>query len=289
MLYVEGPIIMKESLSDADAAYIKLANEARRVLAHPRWDRLVSDVHVAKTQFHNTILPSLATNSSHYCGIGPQADEIKHTLVGLLPGFQITAGDDQDHDCSHRAYFEKLQNHYDALIESLLANHPLKSEEKVNLRDELLNKTTSQVDFDNRSLAAMLTKLQGVTTFFPDLTMYHEAARLFETVSEHYRESYNRLLGFSGQDAGFARVSPTLAAPALDEIATPWRVPNVVVERANRATTWIFLIIAVGVDLIASLLAANLVYVLSVNRSFSDFTKAAKSVRGSDVSYLWRP
>jgi hypothetical protein len=287
MLYIEGPVIMRESLSEASVALIKLGNSAKNVLAHPEWDTLVSQVRAAKLQLHNTILPPASDANSRYCGIGLQAEGIKKTLTDLLPGFQITAGDDRDHDCSHRAYFQLLQQHYDVLIDKLLANHPTRSIHKIVERDELRDKILSQNDTDKIMLSKTLSMLNGVTTFFPDLTLYHESSRIYSTVSEHYVDSYNKLLSFGSAEA--LSIEPSLVAPAVDQIATPWRVPDVVVARANRGTTWIFLLIAIAVDLIGSVLAANAVYVLRIRQARFAFATSAKSVAGTDVAYIWRP
>jgi hypothetical protein len=287
MLYIEGPVIMRESLSDASGALTKLGNSAQNILAHPEWDKFVSEVRAAKLQFHNTILPPTSDFTSRYCGIGIQAEGIKKTLTELLPGFQITAGDDQDHDCSHRAHFQLLQHNYDVLIDTLLVNHPMRSAKRIVERDDLRNKILAQNDSDEILLSKALSMLDWVTTFFPDLTLYHKLSGNYAIVSQHYADSYNKLLGFGSAEA--LSIEPSLVAPAVDQIATPWRVPDVVVARANRGTTWIFLFIAIAVDLIASALAANAVYVLTIRQTRLDFARAARSVAGTDVAYIWRP
>jgi hypothetical protein len=278
---------MRESLSDASGALIKLGNSANNTLAHPEWDAFVSKVRAAKLQLHNTILPPAPDPNSRYCGIGIQAEGIKKTLTDLLPGFQITAGDDQDHDCSHRAHFQLLQTNYDVLIDTLLANHPMKSANRISERDDLRGKILAQDETDKNLLSKMLSMLDGVTTFFPDLTLYRESSVAYSTASQHYSDSYNKLLAFGSAEA--LSIKPSLDPTAVDQIATPWRVPDVVVARANRGTTWIFLLIAIAVDLIASVLAANVVYVLAIRQAHLDFARSAKSVAGTDVAYIWRP
>jgi len=51
----------------------------------------------------------------------------------------------------------------------------------------------------------------------------------------------------------------------------------------------VYLLIALAVDLIASLLAANVVYVLTLRRKFLLYAMAVRRVAGSEVSYIYRP
>jgi hypothetical protein len=111
--------------------------------------------------------------------------------------------------------------------------------------------------------------------------------RIYSDIAQDYSGLYNKLTGFAKPES--LSVKAALASPAVEDIASPWRTPDVVISRANRATTWVFLSIAVVVDVIASLLAANVVYVLIVRQAQLKFARAAKSVAGTDVAYVWRP
>jgi hypothetical protein len=314
LLYIEGPVVMRESLDDAGARIIRLENVANTVLAHPEWDKYVAEVRAVKQRLHNAILPNVADPaSSHFCGFGSQAKQnvtdlqtlfrtspptavspclsdpasASGTGYGCIFIFEVTRGDDVDHDCAHKEYFQSLQRKYDDLTEQLLTNHPDRAKLQVVEKDVLRDAIVSRTSADGGSISSMLSKLQGVVSFFPDLTLYHLSSRVYADASQHYSESYNRLLGFAKAEA--LGLPPALAAPAVDEIATPWRVPDVVVARATHATTWIYLGIAVAVDLIASLLAANVVYVLTMRHKLLLYALSMRKVAESDVSYIWRP
>jgi len=288
LLYIEGPVIMRESLGEAGGSVIRLENVAKSVLSHSEWDNYVAEVRGVKQNFHNAILPNVSDPaSSRFCGIGPQAKDYIGELRTLLKGFDVTSGDDRDHDCSRRSYFESLQRKYDELIEQLLPNQPEMATQRVVEKDSLRDQVIHRADIDSAAIARMLSELQGVLTFFPDLTLYHLSSTVYSDVSRDYSDSYNHLLGFANAEA--LGLPSALAAPAVDEIATPWRVPDVVVARAGHATTWVYLLIALAVDLIASLLAANVVYVLTLRRKFLLYAMAVRRVAGSEVSYIYRP
>jgi len=288
LLYIEGPVIMRESLADAGAKTIRLENVAKSVLSHMEWDSYVAEVRGVKQNFHSAILPNVADPStSHFCGIGTQARDYVGELKTLLKGFDVTSGDDRDHDCSHKNYFQSLQRKYDDLIEQLLPNQSAFATQRVAEKDNLRNHIVERTTVDAGAISGTLSKLQGVVTFFPDLTLYHLSSAVYSGVSSDYSDSYNRLLGFANADA--LGLPSGLAAPAVDEIATPWRVPDVVVARAGHATTWVYLLIALAVDLIASLLAANVVYVLTLRRKRLLYALSVRQVAGSDVSYIWLP
>jgi hypothetical protein len=279
---------MRESLSDATTAIQQLENSSAGVLIHPKWDTFASEVLTLKIQLRDAIFPKVFDpKTSRFCGIGWQSKEIIVQVRQKLPGFDFTYGDDQDHDCSHQSYFQSLQQKYDDKINNLLQLAPERALERVGDKDQLKEEIAKQVKDDVSSANKKLSELAGVSTFFPDLKLYHESLSLYAQMAQDYAGIYNKLTGLANPESLSVRAA--LASPAVEEIASPWRTPDVVISRANRATTWVFLLIAVAADVVASLLAANVVYVLMVRQAQLKFAQAAKNVAGTDVAYIWRP
>jgi hypothetical protein len=288
LLYIEGPVIMRDSLSDSKTALQQLENSSREVLVHREWDKFAYEVRVLASQLHDAILPKVFDpRTSRFCGIGPQSKRIGDQLSRLLPKFEFTWGDDQDHDCVHEFYFQQLQQKYDARINDLLQTDPKKTSQRVMDKDQLGEELTYIVNRDLGSASKMISQLTSVSTFFPDLTLYYASTRIYSDIAQDYSGMYNKLTSFAKPE--WLSVRAALASPAVEDIASPWRTPDVVISRANRATTWVFLLIAVTADVVASLLAANAAYVLMVRHAQLKFAQAAKSVAGTDVAYIWRP
>jgi hypothetical protein len=180
-----------------------------------------------------------------------------------------------------------LQQKYDTKINGLLQSAPEKALQRVAEKDKFRDALTTQIKGDLDSARDMISQLAGVSTFFPDLALYHTSMRLYSNIAQDYAGIYNKVTGFA--NPGSLSVRAALASPAVEEIASPWRTLDVVISRADRATTWVFLLIAVAADVVASLLAANVVYVLMVRQAQLKFARAASRVAGTDVAYVWRP
>ncbi|WP_298961446.1 hypothetical protein [uncultured Methylobacterium sp.] len=280
MLLFEGPVILRESLTTARSAILRLEAVAGSRLKVPELDEVQ-----ARVAAHRQTLYAEIRNPA-WCGIGPKARDAIRELQRDLPGVKVLAGTDAIRNCSDRAYLDRLQAAYADLIEGALRDHPLQARFRMTERSEALFQARALARKDRDEIDAMLAKLSGVGNFVRNLELLREGTKVVNKTKSDYDGLHQKLTGLIGP---IPDLPAQIEASALDQITSSFQLPNVLASRWNKITTVIYVAIALAMDVLTALMIAHSV---AFDQSRSAARREFDDGRGFDldgIRYIWSP
>ena len=114
LLLVEGPVIVREGLSNTIEQLSALNAVAKNSLRVPAYEDIVSRVGALETQLHAEIKNPAG---GQFCGVGVRAKDVLKQIAVYLPEVKILNGTDSGHSCADAAYLDHLSTTYNNLIE----------------------------------------------------------------------------------------------------------------------------------------------------------------------------
>ncbi len=286
----EGPTMLRESLATARENVDLLRNIAADKLRVPEIEALQRRV----LGWKQTVLAEIENPA--LCGIGPKARDALMQIKADLKSVDVLAGTDQARNCADRGYVTRLKRTYDEMIERALKEKVmlLQSELRAGERVEALGWIRAEAGRDIAAIDDAAAKLVGVQNLLDGTKKFYDTLSLIDTAKAHYASMYRRLRGLLNGEM-LQGVPPQIPPDSLEKLASGLRGAAIVFERYHRLTTWIYVMLAIGVDVILVLTIANAV---RVNRA-RDMTRRAHGretrfpsdegplVEG--VRYIWAP
>jgi hypothetical protein len=216
-----------------------------------------------------------------------RAKDVLRKIAVYLPNITVLNGTDSGHSCTDVAYLDHLSATYHNLIQAELQKHPLAIENRIKERSDYLNTLTNTVNGDVSDLEQFQSKLAGVPHFIFNLDLYHNSVAEIEKADGDYEKMYQQLLGFV--DPKSVSLPPRIASASMEQIASPIQVLNTIIARANRVSTYIYILIALFADLLASYLT-SLVFMTHKQLQLGQKKRREfNSVGNTGVRYLWMP
>jgi hypothetical protein len=284
LLLVEGPVIVREGLSNTIEQLSKLNAQAKNSLRVPAYEDIVSRVEALETQLHAEIKNP---TGGQFCGVGVRAKDVLKQIAVYLPNVTVLNGTDSGHSCADATYLDHLSTTYNALIDSQLRKHPLAIINRVKERSDYLTMLGITVNTDVSDLEQFQRLLAGVPTFIFNLDLYHRSVSAIEKADGDYEKMYQQLVGFV--DPKGVSLPPRITSASMEQIASPVQVLNTLIARANRVSTYIYVFIALFADLLASYLT-SLVFMAHKQLQIAQKKRDEfNNVGDTGVKYIWMP
>ena len=284
LLLVEGPVIVREGLSNTIEQLSALNALAKNSLRVPAYEDIVSRVGALETQLRAEIKNPAG---GQFCGVGVRAKDVLKQIAVYLPEVKILNGTDTGHSCADAAYLDRLSTTYSNLIESQLRKHPLAIINRIAERSDYLTMLNLTVNADVSDLERFQRQLAGVPTFIFNLDLYHKSVSAIEKADGDYEKMYQQLVGFV--DPKSVSLPPRIAAASMEQIASPIQVLSTIIARDNRVSTYIYIFIALFADLLASYLTSLVFMVHKQLQLAQKKREEFNNVGGTGVRYLWIP
>ena len=284
LLLVEGPVIVREGLSNTIKQLSALNAVAKNSLRVPAYEDIVSRVGALETQLHAEIKNPAG---GQFCGVGVRAKDVLKQIAVYLPDVKILNGTDSGHSCADAAYLDHLSTTYNNLIDSQLRKHPLAIVNRIKDRSDYLTILNITVNSDVSDLELFQRQLAGVPTFIFNLDLYHKSVSAIEKADGDYEKMYQQLVGFV--DPKTVSLPPRIPGASIEQIASPIQVLNTIIARANRISTYIYIFIALFADLLASYLT-SLVFMAHKQLQIAQKKRDEfNNVGDTGVKYIWVP
>jgi hypothetical protein len=228
ILNLEGRQIFQETLNETELRFTELAEATAKYAQDP-----TVAARLAKIDSLIATLISEIQNPRN-CGQGPQALQIAFDIQKELPDFRLLSGKS---DCS-------MNNVLAAEYRETLEGLKIKAAWYVEADYGGLVKTREEI-IENAAAAKAELKLlrSAVNTGFAG-TLLKSVGPKLEDLASMYREDAARLRRYSsGED-----VAPALNLSAVESLGEWSQLINLVISRANKASTYVYLSLAVFLD-----------------------------------------
>ena len=221
MLNFEGRQIFSEAISASEDRYTELASRAE--------SKLTAEGISGRIKTVQSLTESLVSeiNNPLNCGQGPEARSIMQRLGQELPGFVPLSNPSRD--CSRNA---EVIADYKKKISGLVDRAPWN------------NGDLSAVVRRANESKSQLQKLEAVaSTSFAYNLMLNVSPQLQE-IGVRYRGDFERL----ARHASTKDISPRLNLKSVESLGEWSQLINLIVDRWNRPTTWLYIILAIFFD-----------------------------------------
>ncbi len=281
MLLLEGPTILRESIATTREALLRIQAESAAILARPEVDALASRVRSLAKNLDTEIRNPVA------CGIGPGARRAIDGIKAVLPGVEILTGTGRGLDCKDRATVEAVARAYGSMIDKALGEYLAQPSRQMAERASLSREIRLTVDQEVARLNEKEKALIGVNNFLFDQTLFEAIVPTITQANAEYIKLYNKLSGFSNLEK--FKLKSYLANNAYESVTSLVQLVNVLIERSNRPTTYIYIMVPFAIDFLAVFLVVNAVRVDREREARRRRLNRDRTLRESGVTYIWSP
>jgi hypothetical protein len=221
MVFLEGEQVLADTASGAQADFARLEAAAQRQLSAKGITERVNQINSNREALISEI------NNPLNCGQGPEARRLIGELQRQLPGFQPLSG---ARNCEQNAAVIK---DYNERIDALIARAPW--------NDSELNAVAT-------GAAAARGKLGELRQ---DISRDYSANDISQigSIFEGYEGQYQDLLVRLSRQASVEDLPDRLDITAAQSLGNVYRLPALFINRLDEASTWVYLLIALGIDL----------------------------------------
>jgi hypothetical protein len=153
-------------------------------------------------------------------------------------------------------------------------------------RQVVLDTTVPTLEQDLVKLRDLQVQLAGIPSFFSNISLYHQSVEALEAANLNYSRAYQKIAGFLNLQG--TRLPAELHTNDLEEIVSGIQILNTLLSRGNHLTTWVYIIVAFGCDILAAFAASTV---------FLEHERVYGGMEASDlaaldkhmVRYLWVP
>jgi hypothetical protein len=246
MLSLEGDQIIADAARDSQDQFAALRTAADRAATEGGVTARRNQVQDASEALFSEI------RNPTNCGQGPEAERRIAELQRLLPGF--TRLSNSGRNCERN---EEIISDYRERINQLLA--------RANWNNPALDAVRSQADASRQALDEVRTE---VATSYNPLALPRILANMQEQDTV-YRDLRQRLALITD----VRELSDGLHISEVQSLGNAGKLPSLLIERLDEAVTWVFLIVALGFDLLLvhcfRMAAANRVKREEVDRTWA--------------------
>jgi hypothetical protein len=223
MLYLEGGRVIADAATDSESQYARLQLAAEKGLS-------ISGA-AAKTARIQTLAESLFSEIRNplNCGQGPEARRLMSTLQAQLPGF--TPLSNPAKDCARN---DDVISDYRSRINSLV--------ERANWNNPDLLAVVGGSTLGRRALEEV--RSEAATDYSPNLLK--KSLTVFEAQDNDYRELKFRL----ARNIDDKSIADRLPINEVQSLGNAFKLPALFFSRLDELSTWVYLAIAIGFDLL---------------------------------------
>lgn len=222
MLYVEGSKIVADTANDSQNRFDQLSGTAEAALAQTGAANRINKVRTLKDALISEI------RNTANCGQGPSARSIIADIQRELPGFVPLSN--PSGDCTRN---EDLVSDYNQKIDALI--------DRANWNNPDIVKVIRDSAASREVLAQLRT--DATTNYSPSLIQ--SAINTLEAQDTAYRSLRNRL----SRHVGVQKLADGLDSEAVQSLGSGLKLFTLLTKRIYVLNTWIYLFLAVGIDL----------------------------------------
>lgn len=252
MLNFEGRYVFLDAIEESQKDYQGLGNEAARRLTE-------QGILQRQAKINSTLVALISEiNNPLNCGQGPVARRLIGELRRELPGFEPLSA--AGVDCSRN---EEVIADYRAKVSQLL--------NAASWNNPGLTTVVEGARFAREELGKLYRESSGS---LGNKLLVDIKPRL-EVLDDRYRNNWQQLTENGGEPAELPSALPLRAVQTLGE---PSQVHTLIIERFDRATTWLYILAAIFLD-------SFMVYVWGLVRQRS--SKSPKVSSGGSTGGAW--
>jgi hypothetical protein len=280
MLLYEGPSILRDHIEVALRDFAQMRAVAERDLPVAEYEEMVKRVRSAQSGLMREIQ---SPSGENYCGVGPNAQRYIHEIARDLAGFSVLAGTARNHACSDTALMRRFTEEYGKDIDERLRNHPLVAQRNIAVRQKLLSDIQGYANYHADQLNRGGAKLSGIANLVFSYSLFGEVSTLLQRAASDYLGLYQRLQAINPPSAD--QLEPIIDISMLNRLVSGFEIPKVLLDRLNRAVTWIAFILP---------FCGDFVFVRYARRVLERYRRLLQlaqniTVGQTEVTYLWRP
>tara|TARA_R110000822_G_scaffold37204_2_gene104315 strand:- start:59 stop:1084 length:1026 start_codon:yes stop_codon:yes gene_type:complete len=248
MVFLEGEQVLADTASIAQNRFSGLESAANR--------QLTADGVVERKNKVNSLRDALISEIKNplNCGQGPEARRLIAELKRALPEFEPLSG---ARNCEQN---EAVINDYNERIDALISRAPWNNPE--------LNVVVNQAG----AARSELGKLRKEVSRSYSANDIAQISSIFEGFQTDYQDLLQRL----GKEADIEDLPDGLDIVAAQSLGNVYRLPALVLNRLDEASTYVYLLVALGFDLL-------LVYLFQI----ANLSRARRPAIASPISGAW--
>ena len=222
MVYLEGGAVLSDATSQSQKSFALLETAANTQLQEAGIGKKVNEASALRDALISEI------RNPANCGQGPEARRLIGELHRELPGFKpLSTGGGA---CNKS---DEIAADYNSRIGDLIA--------RASWNDPELNAVRVGSAAARKELGDLRSEISR--SYSP--TRIHQIASILEGHQTNYQELLLRL----GQNANTADLSQNLPIVAAQSLGNIYKLPALFLSRLGEASTWAYLIVALGFDL----------------------------------------
>lgn len=222
MVFLEGEQVLADTTSDAQTQFSALEEAANRKLAADGVTNRINQINS-----HRDSLISEIKNPLN-CGQGPEARRLISELKRELPEFEPLSG---ARNCEQN---DAVVADYNERIDALIARAPWNNSELVAVSNGA-EKARSELG----ELRKEISRSYSAT----DISQ-------IGSILEGHQTEYQDLLLRLGKQTDVADLPDRLDIVAAQSLGNVYRLPALFISRLDEASTWVYLLVALGFDLL---------------------------------------
>jgi hypothetical protein len=223
MVFLEGGQVLTDTASESQERFAILENAADTQLAASGIAKRVNNVYSLRDSLFSEI------NNPLNCGQGPEARRLISELKKELPDFQPLSSPSLD--CSQNV---AVIDDYKLRIDGLISRAPWN------------NATLSSVSFEAGAARKKLAELRSEISKSYSPEDIHQVSGIFEGFQTDYSDLRFRL----GKETNVEDIPAELPIVAAQSLGNVYKLPALILSRLNEASTYIYLLMAFGFDLL---------------------------------------
>lgn len=222
MVFLEGEQVLADAASDAQSSFGELESAANRQLAADGVAERINRVNSARDALMSEI------NNPLNCGQGPEARRLIAELQAQLPDFEPLSG---ARNCEqNEAVVADYNERIDALISRASWNNPV------------LNDVAARASAARGELGDLRR----------EISRNYSANDISQigSILEGHQTEYQDLLSLLAAQADVEELDDELDIVAAQSLGNVYRLPALFMNRLDEASTWVYLMVALGFDLL---------------------------------------